>query len=231
MTLTQSFHRLDHVETADSTSQYIELSGLSTNYAQLYFTFTGYLNWSGTNYGAGQRTWNGPTLQFQGAWPGGANASAASYRCFGTVGKDSSNSTYSYLGDMINSSSYTVSPNWANMGNLYYPSGTFYADRNRFTIEMWVLQPRDNQVKTVMWYGGQGPPDTGSYNGTPLLQGAAHLCGQTSTSAPTAMGPFDSIRIGAGCDTAGGAQTFGTLSSFTAYGMGNSSTVNTGNAG
>ena len=65
MALTQPFHRLAHVETPDSSSQYMELKGLSTNYAQLYFVFTGYLDWSGTNYGAGQRTNNGPTLQFQ----------------------------------------------------------------------------------------------------------------------------------------------------------------------
>ena len=42
---TQKYHQLAEIETTNNTTQYLELTGLSTNYAMLEFTFTGWFGW------------------------------------------------------------------------------------------------------------------------------------------------------------------------------------------
>jgi len=231
MTVSQPFHLLGRGETTDGTSQYITLESISTNYASLYFVFSGWIDHSGggaTNIGQGQWV-QGPTIQMQGAWPGGDNAAAASYRSGQMAQYDSNTNINLAMGDNIfGGTSYTVSPNWGGIGRQWYPSGNIYAERMRFQVEFWCIQPRDNQIKNLIWLGGAANSDSASYMSN-MWVGNTHLCGQTSTSAPTAMGPMNSIRIGAGCDNAGTAKKFGSYSTFSAYGMGNTDQVNTGN--
>ncbi len=221
--ITNKFHMLGTVETTNSTTQYLELTGLSTNYAMLEFVFTGYIDHSGgggTNIGSGQFT-NGPTIQMQGAWPGGSNASAAKYRSFQAVQYDSTTNVNTRIGDAIDSSSYMLSPNWGAIGRLYYLSGGT-AQEKRFTVNFTCVGPGDNTQKSIHWRGGgnAGPSGGSSSYMSTMWTGVVQLCSQHSDSAVRCMDPMDSIRIGAGTDNAGNPKYFGSYSSLTAYGMG-----------
>ena len=221
--ITNKFHMLGTVETTNSTTQYLELTGLSTNYAMLEFVFTGYIDHSGgggTNIASGQFT-NGPTIQMQGAWPGGSHASAAKYRCMNNYQFGSTQNVYSRIGDSISSSSYMLSPNWGSIGFLYYQSGGT-AQEKRFTVNFTCVGPGDNTQKSIHWRGGgnAGPSGGSSSYMSTMWTGVVQLCSQHSDSAVRCMDPMDSIRIGAGTDNAGNPKYFGSYSSLTAYGMG-----------
>ena len=221
---TQKYHQLGEVETTNNTTQYLELTGLNTSYAMLEFVFTGWIDHSGgggTNIGAGQWT-DGPSLQMQGAWPGGPDAGACFYRSLGGFQYDSSTSTYDRMGDWISSSSAMLSPNFGRIGRLWYPSGTVIASESRFTFTGICVGPGDNTAKSIHWNGGGniGPGST-SYMSTVWL-GNTHLCTQTSGSDVRSIGPMDSVRIGAGTDNAGNPKYFGSYSKLVAYGAGKS---------
>ena len=87
---TQKFHLLGTVECTNNTTQYLELTSLSTSYAAMEFVFTGWINHAGagTNIGSGQFT-EGPSIQMQGAWPGGPDSGACFYRSINGVQYDS----------------------------------------------------------------------------------------------------------------------------------------------
>lgn len=222
---TQKYHQLAEIETTNNTTQYLELTGLSTNYAMLEFVFTGWIDHSGgggTNIGTGQWT-EGPTIQMQGAWPGGPSASAAFYRNMAVTQYSSTTNIYERHGDQINSSSAMLSPNFGRIGMLWYPSGTIYADQARFTFTGVCVGPGDNTCKSIHWNGGGNPSDGGSssYISTTWMANT-HLCTQTAGSDVRSIGPMDSIRIGAGTDNAGNPKYFGSYSKLVAYGMGRS---------
>ncbi len=224
-TRTQHFHLLGTVECTNNTTQYLELTGLSTSYAAMEFVFTGWIDHSGgggTNIGSGQFT-DGPSIQMQGAWPGGPDSGACFYRSVNGVQYNSTHAINTQMGDGINSSSYMLSPNWGRIGKLYYlSSGT--AQEQRFTMKGVCVGPGDNTSKSIHWRGGgnYGPGGGSSSYMSSMWVGNTHLCTQTTGSALRSIGPMDSIRIGAGCDNAGTAKYFGSYSSLTAYGMGKS---------
>lgn len=221
----QKFHLLGTVETTNSTTQYLELTGLDTSYAMIEFVFTGWIDHSGgggTNVGSGQFT-DGPSIQMQGAWPGGSHSGAAHYRCLNAYQYNNTTGMYYRVGDSINSSSIMLSPNFGRMGKLYYYSAA-NAEENRFTVNFVCVGPGDNTQKVIHWRGGGNPgPQGGSVSYmSSTWTGNVQLCSQTTASAVRCMDPMDSIRIGAGTDNAGTAKYFGSYSSLTAYGMGKS---------
>jgi len=220
----QKFHLLGTVECTNNTTQYLELSGLDTSYAMIEFVFTGWINHAGagTNIGSGQFT-DGPTIQMQGAWPGGSHASAAKYRSIKVYQQGSTSGVEHRIGDGISSSSIMLSPNWGSIGRLYYYSAA-NAEENRFTVNFVCVGPGDNTQKTIRHDGGgnAGPQGGASSYMSSMWFGATQLCSQTTASAVRCMDPMDSIRIGAGTDNAGTAKYFGSYSSLTAYGMGKS---------
>ncbi len=221
----QKFHLLGTVETTNNTTQYLELTGLDTSYAMIEFVFTGWIDHSGgggTNIGSGQFT-NGPTIQMQGAWPGGTHSSAAHYRAINVYQNGATTGVYHRIGDSINTSSVMLSPNWGRIGKLFYQSGS-NAEENRFTVNFVCVGPGDNTQKTIKWDGGgnAGPSGGTSSYMSSAWTGSVQLCSQTTASAVRCMDPMDSIRIGAGTDNAGTAKYFGSYSSLSAYGMGKS---------
>ena len=221
---TQKYHQLGEVETTNNTTQYLELTGLNTSYAMLEFTFTGWIDHSGgggTNIGAGQWT-EGPTIQMQGAWPGGPDAGACFYRSMDAFQYSSSTDVYDRSGDHISSASAMLSPNFGRIGYLWYPSGTVFADQSRFAFTGVCVGPGDNTAKSIHWNGG-GNTSTGTVSQMSTMWVAnTHLCTQTSGSDVRAIGPMDSVRIGAGTDNAGNPKYFGSYSKLVAYGMGKS---------
>lgn len=221
---TQKYHLLGEVETTNNTTQYLELTGLNTSYAILEFVFTGWIDHSGgggTNIGAGQWT-DGPSIQMQGAWPGGPDASACFYRSLAAFQYDSSITVYDRMGDFINSSSNMLSPNFGRIGRLWYPSGVVYADMSRFCFTGVCVGPGDNTAKSIHWNGG-GNLSTGSTSQMSTTWiGNTHLCANTAGSDVRSIGPMDSVRIGAGIDSAGSPKYFGSYSKLVAYGAGKS---------
>ncbi len=222
-TRTQKFHLLGTVECTNSTTQSLELTGLNTNHAMIEFVFTGWIDHSGggnTNIGSGQYT-NGPTVQMQGAWAGGPHSNASFYRSINGYQYSNSTTIFTRVGDSINSSSYMLSPNFASIGKLYYQSGS-NAEENRFTVNFICTGPGDNTQKSIKWRGGgnYGPSGGSASYMSSMWVGQAQLCSQTAGSDARCLAPMDSIRIGAGVDSAGTPKYFGSYSSLSAYGMG-----------
>ena len=176
----QKFHLLGTVETTNNTTQYLELTGLDTSYAMIEFVFTGWIDHSGgggTNIGSGQFT-NGPTIQMQGAWPGGTHSSAAHYRAINVYQNGATSGVYHRIGDSINTSSVMLSPNWGRIGKLFYQSGS-NAEENRFTVNFVCVGPGDNTQKTIKWDGGgNAETDSGGRGGAgrPGRRGILHPC-------------------------------------------------------
>ena len=73
MTVKSKFYLLGTVETNNSTTQFLELTNISTDYAVLRIVFNGMIDHSGggtTNVASGQ--WQqGVSIGMQGAWTGG----------------------------------------------------------------------------------------------------------------------------------------------------------------
>tara|TARA_B100001540_G_scaffold20908_1_gene17241 strand:- start:1053 stop:1754 length:702 start_codon:yes stop_codon:yes gene_type:complete len=230
MTVKSKFYLLGTVETNNSTTQFLELTNISTDYAVLRIVFNGMIDHSGggtTNVASGQ--WQqGVSIGMQGAWTGGPNASAMKYRNMQC--HQASNSTNWQTAIGCAHQSYSVTP-YGEIGRQYYHSGNLDGTE-RFTIEGIVVQPGNNQSKQILWKGsGTSPASSAqgtSYSGSGWT-GCTKLDAQNSASAQRAMAPMDSIRIGAGWDSAGTPKTLGIYSSLAVYGEGWTSDVQTGN--
>jgi hypothetical protein len=229
MTVKSKFYQLGTAETSNSTTQFLELTAIPTDYAVLRFVFNGMIDHSGggtTNVGSGQ--WQqGVSIQFQGAWTGGPNASSAKYR--NLQGRALANNAYWQTTIGVDHSSYATT-SYCEMGYQYYDS-THYDDTERFTLEGICVQPGNNQSKQILWKGSGTTPSPGnssSYS-TSGWFAMTKLDAQHADSAQRAMAPMDSIRIGAGWDSAGTPKTLGVFSSLTVFGEGWTSDVQTGN--
>ena len=229
MTVKSKFYQLGTVETNNSSTQFLELSGINTDFAVLRFVFNGMIDHSGggtTNVGSGQ--WQqGVSIQFQGAWTGGANASSAKYRNLQGRCKGNQNSWEFSSG--VAGSTYAIT-SYCEVGSQFYASNS-YADTERFTLEGICVQPGNNQSKSILWKGsGTTPsPSNASSLSCSGWWGITKLDAQHADSAQRAMAPMDSIRIGAGWDNAGTPKTLGVYSSLTVFGEGWTSDVQTGN--
>jgi len=230
MTTKSRFYTLGSVETTNSSSNYLQLTGINTDFAVLRFVFSGVIDHSGggtTNVASGQ--WQqGVSIQFQGAWTGGPNASAAKYRNHQCWQASNSGNWQHTIG--VANHSYSVTPH-CEIGRQYYHSSNVDSSE-RFTLEGICVMPGNNQSKQILWKGSGTSP-------APTAQGTSYSCSgwagetkldaQNSASAAVAMGPMNSIRIGAGWDSAGTPKTLGVFSSLTVFGEGWTSDVQTGN--
>ena len=81
MALKSKFYELGHVSTgSDNTLQYLTIEGLNTDYAMFSIVFSGGLKMPAADESSLNYSWQfGPTVEMQGAWAGGPNASAASW--------------------------------------------------------------------------------------------------------------------------------------------------------
>lgn len=221
MAVKSKFYQLGTVETNNSTTQFLELTNINTDYAVLRIVFSGMIDHTGggtTNVGSG--VWQqGVSIGMQGAWTGGPNASAMKYRnmqCY-----QAANNAYWQTAIGCAHQSYSVTP-YGEIGRQYYHSGNVDGTE-RFTIEGIVVQPGNNQSKQIFWKGSgtsPAPSSTGSSYAASGWSGCTKLDAQNSASAAVAMSPMNSIRIGAGWDSAGTPKTLGIYSSLTVYGEG-----------
>ena len=151
MTLKSKFYQLGSVETNNSTTQFLEITGISTDYAALHFLFNGMIDHTGgggTNIPSGQ--WQaGVSIQMQGAWAGGPNASAMKYRNLQMIQQSNTGSWTGY-GGVYNSNNATT--DYGEQCRQYYDSSNA-DDTERFTLEGWVVQPGNNQSKSILWKG------------------------------------------------------------------------------
>ncbi len=229
MTVKSKFYQLGSVETNNSTTQFLEITGINTDYAVLHFLFNGMIDHTGgggTNIPSGQ--WQaGLSIQMQGAWAGGPNASAAKYRNLQMIQVANSGNWQGTTG-VYNSSNATT--DYGEQCRQYYDSSNA-DDTERFTLEGWVVQPGNNQVKEIMWKGSGTTLNGSSATAYACSgwSGVTKLDAQHSSSAPRAMAPMDSIRIGAGWDSAGNPKFLGVYSSLTVFGEGWTSDVQKNN--
>lgn len=228
MTVKSKFYQLGTVSADSSTVQYLELTNIDTDYAVLRFVFSGIIDHTGGgNTNVTSNGWqSGVSIQFQEAWSGGANSGAAKYRnlqCF----QNGSSYWESKVG-VTNSTSPVT--DYGEQGRQYY--GTTSPDGyERFTLEGICVQPGNNQSKSILWKGSGLTPGgnaTASAYSSSGWFGVTKLDAQNSNSAPTAMSPMSSIRIGAGWDPNGVAKYFKVFSNLTVFGEGWTSDVQTG---
>lgn len=228
MALKSKFYEIGSVSNgSDDTVTSLTVQGLNTDYAMFHIVFDGALHFGTAAAAASNNSWQyGPTVQMQGAWAGGPNASSAKYRNM-MVQFLSPNGNYQMrLGngrETYATTSYGSFPQW------WYETNA-YDFGERITMEGHVMLPGDNVTKIIAWTGGGPNPGSPSMSGN---YGVARwltytkLDSQHSDSAVTSMGPMDSIRIGAGTDTSGNALSFKPFSRLTVYGMGWTDVFNT----
>lgn len=231
MTVASKFYQLGTATTNNSTTQFLELTAIPTDYAVLRFVFNGMIDHSGggtTNVASGQ--WQqGVSIQFQGAWTGGPNASSARYRnmqgrCKATA------SNWEYMQGVTHGGGWATT-DYCEMGDQFYNDQNF-DDTERFTIEGICVQPGNNQSKQILWKGSGTSPAATTAGTNYSCSGwfaMTKLDAQDGNSGQRAMAPMDSIRIGAGWDSAGTPKTLGVYSNLTVFGEGWTSDVQTGN--
>jgi len=221
MALKQKFYEIGSATSgSDDTLQYLTIEGLNTDYAMFSIVFDGQLKMPATDATALSYSWQyGPTVEMQGAWPGGSNASAAKYRnlmveWMPTVGNSTcrlGNGREAYV-----TTSYGSFPRW------YYISGAFDFSE-RMVMEGNCILPGDDSMKVIAWNGnGPLPGNPGSFGNYGSARNMAYtkLDCQLAASAATSIGPMNSIRIGAGLTTNGNPFTFNVFSTLKVYGMG-----------
>ena len=221
MTLKQKFYEIGSATTgSDDTLQYLTIQGLNTDYAMFHIVFDGQLKIPAADASALNYSWQwGPTVEMQGAWPGGPNASAAKYRNMMVEWLPSNGISTCRLGngrETYVTTSYGSFPRW------YFIDGAYDATE-RMTMEGICILPGDDTMKVIAWNGGGpnpgSPGNFGNYGSARLMSYTKLDC-QLAASAPTSIGPMDSIRIGAGTTTNGNPFTFGAFSTLKVYGMG-----------
>jgi len=222
MALKSKFYEIGSATTgSNDTLQYLTIQGLNTDYAMFQIVFDGQLKMPAADASSLNYSWQwGPTVEMQGAWAGGPNASAAKYRNMMVEWMPNNGNTTVRLGNGAETyvvTSYGRFPRW------YYITDAYDA-YERMVMEGTCILPGDDSMKVIAWNGG-GPFPSGSSStygnyGSARQMTYTKLDCQLAASAPTSIGPMDSIRIGAGTTTNGNAFTFGAFSSLRVYGMG-----------
>ena len=221
MALKSKFYELGHVSTGSSdTVQHLTIEGLNTDYAMFSIVFSGALKMPTTDESSLNYSWQwGPTVEMQGAWTGGPNASAAKYRNLMVEWMPNNGNSSCRLGngrELYVTTSYGSFPRW------YYITGA-YDFSERMVMEGTCILPGDDSMKVIAWNGGgvqPGNPSMFGQYGISRWMTYTKLDCQLAASAPTSIGPMSSIRIGAGTTTNGNAFTFQPYSNLSVYGMG-----------
>ena len=221
MALKQKFYELGSATTgSDNTLQYLTVQGLNTDYAMFHIVFDGQIKVPASTAGAINYSWQyGPTVQMQGAWAGGPNASAAKYRNMMVEWMPNNGNTTARAG---NGAETYVTTSYGRFPRWYFINGA-YDFSYRMIMEGICILPGDDTTKCIAWNGGgPNPGNPGNYGNYGIARWMTYtkLDAQLAASAPTGIGPMDSIRIGAGTATNGDALTFNVFSKLTVYGMG-----------
>ena len=221
MALKSKFYELGHVSTgSDNTVTSLTISGLNTDYAMFQIVFSGGLKMPTADESSLNYSWQfGPTVEMQGAWAGGPNASAAKYRNMMVEWMTGVGNSTVRLGngrELHVTTSYGSFPRW------YYITGAWDFSE-RMVMEGTCILPGDDSMKVIAWNGGgvqPGSPNMYGQYGVARWMAYTKLDCQLAASAPTSIGPMSSIRIGAGTTTNGNAFTFQPYSNLSVYGMG-----------
>ena len=221
MALKSKFYEIGSVTTgSDSTLQYLTIQGLSTDYAMFSITFDGQIKVPASTASAISYSWQwGPTVEMQGAWAGGHNASAAKYRNMMVEWMPNNGNTTVRLG---NGTEQYVTTSYGRFPRWYFIEGA-HDFSERMVMEGTCVLPGDDTMKVIAWNGGgPNPANPGNYGnyGNARWMTYTKLDCQLAAAAPTSIGPMDSIRIGAGTATNGDPLTFNVFSTLKVYGMG-----------